>query len=117
MRHQKKGKKFHRITGRRRSFLRNLTNDLIKKEHIETTETRAKALRPMVERCVTFAKRQDLASRRLLLSRLHNRNTVKKLFEEIAPRYQERSGGYLRIKKLSKSRKRDGSSLALIEFV
>lgn len=117
MRHLKKGKKFHRITGRRKSFLRNLAKDLMRIGRIETTEARAKAVRPLVERFVSIAKKQDLASRRLLVSRLGNKSIVSKLLEEIAPRYKERSGGYLRITKLAKSRKRDGSRLAVVEFV
>lgn len=117
MRHLKKGKKFHRISGRRRSFLRNLANDLIRSGRIETTEARAKALRPAVERLVSVAKRQTLASRRLLLRRVHNKSVVEKLFVDVAPRYAERKGGYLRITKLAKSRRRDGSRLAKIEFV
>ena len=117
MRHRVKGKKFHRVTGRRRSFLRNLANDLIRAGKIETTETRAKALRPMVERYVTLAKRQDLASRRLLLSRLHNKKIVEKLMDDVSQRYAMRPGGYLRITKLAKARKRDGSRLTTIEFV
>ena len=117
MRHLKKGKKFNRIAGRRRSFLRNLTNDLIRKERIETTEIRAKAIRPIAERMVTIAKKQNLAARRLLFSRLQDKRVVSKLYEEIGPRYQERAGGYLRIVKLAKSRKRDGARLARIEFV
>lgn len=117
MRHGKKGKKFHRTTGRRRSFLRNLANDLIRKGKIETTEARAKALRPIVERCVTIAKQQSLAARRLLLSRLHDGKAVGKLYEETASRYKERRGGYLRIVKTAKSRKRDGTRMARIEFV
>ena len=117
MRHLKKGKKFHRVTGRRRSFLRNLASDLIRVGRIETTEARAKALRPLVERLVTHAKKQNLASRRLLMARLHNKRVVSKLYDEIGPRYLERMGGYLRISKSAKSRKRDGSSLAVVEFV
>lgn len=117
MRHQKKGKKFHRTAGRRRSFLRNLASDLIRSGKIETTEARAKALRPIVERLVTFAKRGDLASRRLLLSRLQNKHVVRKLCDEVGPRYRERAGGYLKISRLSKSRKRDGGQVARIEFV
>ncbi len=117
MRHLKKGKKFHRLKGERRSFLRNLANDLLRSGKIETTETRAKAIRPLVERMVTIAKRQDLAARRLLLARLHNERIVHKLYDEIAPRYQGRPGGYLRITKLGRSKKRDGSRLATIEFV
>ncbi len=117
MRHRKEGKKFHRITGRRRSFLRNLASNLIRDEHIETTEVRAKAIRPIVERFVTIAKKKDLASRRLLLRRLHDKDIVLKIFEELGPRYQERKGGYVRIIKSGKSRKRDGSALAVVEFV
>ncbi len=117
MRHQKEGRKFHRLKGARASFLRNLANDLVRAGRIETTEARAKEIRPIVERLVTHAKRQTLASRRLLLSRVHNENIVRKLFDEFAPRYKERMGGYLRITKLAQSRKRDGSRLARIEFV
>ncbi len=117
MRHGVKGKKFHRITGRRRSFMRNLANDLIRAGRIETTEARAKAIRPVVEKLVTLAKQQTLAARRLLFSRLGNKSTTGKLYEEIAPRYSSRAGGYLRVTKLAKSRKRDGGHLAVIEFV
>lgn len=117
MRHLKKGKKFGRLKGQRKHFLRNLASDLIRKEKIETTETRAKAVRPIVEKLVTLAKKQNLASRRLLISRLHNARVAKKILEEIAPRYLERKGGYLRITKSSKARKRDGAGLATIEFV
>lgn len=117
MRHRKEGKKFHRLAGRRRSFLRNLESDLIRSGKIETTVIRAKAVKPKVERLITIAKKQTLASRRLLLSRLHNPKVVKKLYEEIALRYADRKGGYLRITKLGKTRKRDGSKTATIEFV
>lgn len=117
MRHRKKGKKFNRKTGRRRSFLRNLASDLIRVGKIETTEVRAKAIRPIVERLVTIAKKGTLASRRLAVSRIHNQKVVKKLFEEIAPKYAERKGGYLRITKLGKPRKRDGVATSKIEFV
>ena len=117
MRHLKKGKKFHRLTGARRHFLRNLTNDLLRNGAIETTEARAKAIRPIVERLVTHAKRESLAARRLILSRVNNKVVMEKIFSEIAPRYADRSGGYLRITKLGKSKKRDGSSLAKVEFV
>jgi len=117
MRHLKKGKKFHRINSERRAFIRNLAADVIRKERIETTVARAKAIRPFVERLVSIAKRQTLASRRLLLSRLHDSKAVHKLYGEIGPRYDERRGGDLRIVKLGKSRKRDGAPLARIEFV
>ena len=117
MRHLKKGKKFNRLAGPRRSFLRNLANDLVRAGRIETTEARAKAIRPMVERLVSIAKKQDLAARRLLLQRVHNKDIAEKLYSELGPRYAERPGGYLRITKLAVSRKRDGSRLSAIEFV
>ncbi len=117
MRHLKKGKKFHRLTGRRKSFLRNLTNDLVRQGSIETTEARAKAIRPIVERLITHAKRESLGARRLIMSKVHNRIIAEKIFGELAHRYAGRSGGYLRIVKLGKNRKRDGSRLARVEFV
>lgn len=117
MRHLKKGKKFNRKRGERRSFLRNLAANLVRAEKIETTEARAKAVRPMAERWVTLAKRQTLAARRLLLERVHNKEVVDKLMAEFAQRYASRSGGYTRIIKLGASRKRDGARTARIEFV
>ncbi len=117
MRHLKKGKKFGRLRGARISFLRNLANDLVRAGRVTTTEARAKAIRPQVERLVTFAKKQTLAARRELLSRVHNEKIVNKLYHDLGPRYAERAGGYLRITKLAKSRKRDGTRMARIEFV
>jgi large subunit ribosomal protein L17 len=117
MRHAKKGRKFGRLQGDRISFLRNLGNDLIRAGSIETTEARAKEIRPKVERLVTHAKQQTLAARRLIISRVHNAKIADKLYAEYGPRYAERAGGYLRITKLGTSRKRDGSRRARIEFV
>ncbi len=110
-------RKFHRKTGPRRSFLKNLANNLITRERIFTTETRAKAIRPLVERLVTIAKKQQLHNLRTLVSRLSNKDTAQKLFYAIAPKYKERKGGYLRIIKQGKTRKRDGAKTAVIEFV
>lgn len=117
MRHLKKGKKFHRIRGRRISFLKNLANDLIKKNKIETTEARAKAIKPIVEKLVTIAKEPTLHNRRLLLSRTGDKKVVERLLNELGPRYKERKGGYLRILKSAKSRKRDGALVSVIEFI
>lgn len=117
MRHLKKGKKFHRKRGQRRAFLRNLANDLIREDSIETTEDRAKAIRFLVERAITIAKKQNLAALRLILKKLHNKDSVAKVYGELAKRYAERNGGYLKIIKLSKRRKRDGARMARIEFV
>ncbi len=117
MRHKVEGKKFNRKTGQRRAFMRGLANNVIKKGRIETTVVRAKAIRPVVERAVTLAKKQDLASRRLLLSRFHDKAVVSKLVDDLGPRYKDRNGGYTRIMKTGKLRKRDGVETAIIEFV
>jgi len=117
MRHGKVGRKFGRLKGQRAAFKRNLGNDLIRMGKIETTEARAKEIRPKVERLITFAKRQTLAARRELIERVHNQTVVEKLYSEYGPKYAERKGGYLRITKLAKTRKRDGSRMVRIEFV
>ena len=117
MRHLKKGRKFNRLTGDRRQFLRNLSNNLIRRGKIETTEARAKSIKPAVEKLITLAKKQNLSSRRLVLSRTQDTRVTTKLFDNLAPKYLSRSGGYLRITKLSKARKRDGTILTTIEFV
>lgn len=117
MRHRKKGKKFSRMQGPRRSFVRNLANNLIRHGKMETTETRAKAIRPIMEKLVTLAKTNSVSRRRLIFSRVHDANIVKKIFDDIAPKYAQRHGGYLRITRLAGTRKRDGVRMARIEFV
>ena len=97
--------------------MRNLAGDLVRAGRIETTEARAKAVRSAVERLVTIAKRQNLAARRLILRRVYDPKIANKIYEDLGPRYASRAGGYLRIVKLSKSRKRDGSRLVAVEFV
>lgn len=109
-------RKFHRKKGPRRAFLKGIANNLIMREKIETTVSRAKEIRPLVERLVTLAKKQNLASLRLLLARLP-KQSAQKLYYEIAPKYKERSGGYLRIVKEGRTRKRDAAPLAIVEFV
>lgn len=99
------------------AFLRGLASNLIRAGRIETTVIRAKEIRPLVEKLVTIARKGDLASRRLVISRLANAETARRLVEDIAPRYEGRPGGYLRIQKLMGARKRDGSPRAIIEFV
>ncbi len=111
-----KVRKFHKTTGPRRQFLRILAGNLIMKGKIETTEARAKTIRPFVERCVEIGKKQTIASLRLLISRLSNK-AANKVYYEIAPRYKERHGGYLRIMKSARFRKRDGAMVVTIEFV
>src|SRR3989338_4420064 len=109
-------RKFHRLMGKRKSFLKILANNLIIKERMETTEARAKEIRPIVERLVSHAKKQNLASLRLLLSKLP-KDSAQKLYYEIAPRYKERKGGYLRILKSGAVRRRDAVKKSVIEFV
>ena len=109
-------RKFHFKRGRRRLFINKLANNLVLHEKMETTVARAKEIKPLVERLTTIAKKQNLASLRILLAKLP-KVSAQKLFYEIAPRYKERSGGYLRIIKEAKTRKRDGAALAIIEFV
>ncbi len=116
MRHGVKGKKFGRERGPRRAFMKTLAGNLIQREHILTTEARAKALRPFVERLITHGKRQNVASLRLLLQRLP-KQAANKLYYDIAPRYQDRKGGYTRIRKQTKPRAHDASHMATIEFV
>lgn len=117
MQHRRVGRKFHRLKGQREAFIRGLASNLIRTGRMETTEIRAKEIRPIVEKLVTIARKGDLASRRLVISRLANSETARRLVEDIAPRYAERPGGYLRIQKLMGARKRDGAGRAIIEFV
>lgn len=115
MRHQKENRKFGRRRGQRRAFLKGLEHNLIMRERIATTEARAKEIRPQVERLITHGKKQNLAALRLLMKKLPKASAYK-LYHEIAPRYQERRGGYLRIKKNSRMRA-DGAAMATIEFI
>ena len=104
MRHLKRGKKFHRKKGQRIALFKGLVNNLILRGKIETTEAKAKAIRPKVEKLITIAKGQKLAALRILSARLPKK-AAEKIYYEIAPRYQERKGGYLRIIKSGKRRK------------
>jgi len=116
MRHQKKGRKLGLIKGRRRSFLAILMHNLIMEGSIKTTEARAKEIRPKVEKLITIAKKGDLSALRLLMKRIP-KDSAYKLYHEIAPKYKDRDGGYLRIVKTAEMRKRDGSMKVIIEFV
>jgi len=99
-----------------RLLLRNMATSLFLHGRIETTETKAKRLRPLAERLVTFAKRGDLASRRRVLAQLMDKTAVHKLFAEVAPLVADRPGGYTRITKLG-FRKGDNAPIAVIELV
>ena len=116
MKHLHGHRKLGRKTAHRRSMLGNLSTALIRHESIETTLPRAKALRSVVERCVTWGKRGTLAARRRAAALLHERAAVSKLCDDLAPRFKERQGGYTRILR-SGLRPGDGAQMAIIEFV
>jgi len=116
MRHRKNGRKLNRTASHRRAMLRNMATSLFEHERIETTQAKAKELRPYAERLITLAKRGDLHARRLAAAKVRDRAVVGKLFDEIGPRYQDRPGGYTRILKLG-ARKGDAADMALIELV
>jgi len=97
MRHLKAGKKLGRNTSHRRALLRNLVTSLVMEERIETTVSKAKAMRPQVEKMITLGKRGDVPSRRLASGFLMTREAVDKLFGTVAPRMGDRNGGYVRI--------------------
>jgi large subunit ribosomal protein L17 len=97
-------------------ILANLATELFRHGRITTTEAKARALRPYAERLITKGKRGDLNSRRLVLAKLHDRDVVAHLFENVAPRFKDRPGGYTRILKLD-PRKGDNARMALIELV
>lgn len=116
MRHASNVRKFGREKNQRHALMRSLARNLIRDTRIQTTTAKAKELRPYVEKLVTKAKSDTVASRRLINSRIMGATETKKLFAEIAPKYKERKGGYIRIVKLP-NRDLDGAQMALIEFV
>jgi large subunit ribosomal protein L17 len=116
MRHRVAGWKLGRNTSHRRALLRNLVTSIILEERIETTVSKAKAMRPLVEKMITLGKRGDVAARRLALSYLMTREAVDKLFDTVAPRMGERNGGYLRIIRTG-FQKGDGAEKAFIELL
>ena len=110
-------RKLGRTNKHRRSMLANLTKDLIRYERIETTETRAKEVRNCFDKMITYGKKGTLVARRNALAFLQNDNTaVQKVFNELAPRYKDRNGGYTRILKLDE-RRGDDALMVIIEFV
>jgi large subunit ribosomal protein L17 len=117
MRHQRKRAKLSRDAAHRKSLLRTMSKQLIEHERIRTTQPKAKALRREFEKLITLAKRGDLHARRQALSHLQNdKFAVHKLFEEIAPRYAQRPGGYTRIVKLG-PRRSDSAEMVFLELV
>lgn len=116
MRHRKGGFKLQRDPSARRALLRGLTTSVILHERIETTVTKAKAVRPQVERIITLAKRDTLHARRRAAAYLFEPAAVKKLFDSIGPRFAERAGGYTRIVRLG-PRQGDGAETAILELL
>ena len=116
MRHRSKTVKLKRNASHRRALLANLAISLIEHGRIKTTLGNAKALRPVAEKLITLAKRDDLHSRRLAIAFLRQKETVQKLFSETAPASKDRQGGYCRITKLG-ARMSDSAPMAIIEWV
>jgi len=115
VKNQKTGRKLGRKRDQRKALIKSLLNNLVLHEKIKTTEAKAKEIRPKIEKLITRAKKNDLSSRRYLAKYLKDRN-AKKLISKIAPKYNNRPGGYTRIIKLG-FRKGDASQMANIEFV
>ena len=116
MRHRKGPAKLGRTSTHRQAMLANMAAALVKHEQIVTTLPKAKALRPVVEKLVTLAKKGDLSSRRLAIARLRDEAMVRKLFSTLAERYNERPGGYTRVLKAG-FRYGDDAPMAVIELV
>lgn len=116
MHHRKSGRKFNRNSSHRKMMMRNMSASLLTHELIKTTLEKAKELRRVVEPLITLAKNDSVANRRLAFDRLRNRTVVAKLFTKIAPRHQDRPGGYTRVLKCG-FRAGDNAPMAIIELV
>jgi large subunit ribosomal protein L17 len=116
MRHLAKGRKLGRTTAHREALLRNLVTSFFEKERIQTTLAKAKEARPLAEKMITLAKKNTLPTRRRALAFLTKESAVTRLFNDIAPRFSERPGGYTRIVKTG-LRLGDGSQMALLELI
>ena len=116
MRHRVKGKKLGRRTDHREAMVNNLVSELFKRERITTTEAKAREVRGAAEKMITKGRRGSLNDRRLVAAKLSDDSVVKKLFNEIGPRFASREGGYTRLLKLMQ-RKGDSASMALLEIV
>lgn len=116
MRHRRSKRKLNRSGSHRTALLRNLSRALVLNERIETTVPKAKELRSFIEKIITKAKKGPAASYVLVMSKLPQKDICKKIFEEIAPKYMERKGGYTRILR-TRNRKGDNAEMAIIEFV
>lgn len=116
MRHLIHKKKLGRNTAQRRALLRSLVTSFLEKERIRTTLAKAKAAKPLAEKMITLAKKDTLHAKRQTLRFIYKKSVVKKLFEEIGPRFSERPGGYTRIIKIG-PRAGDGAEMAILELI
>jgi large subunit ribosomal protein L17 len=116
MRHRNTVKKLGRTSAHRKATLANLSAALLENKHIQTTEAKAKTMRRAAERLITLAKQGTLHARRLALRQLRQKHAVKILFEEVAPRYADRNGGYTRVVRLGR-RLGDGAPMAVVELI
>ena len=116
MRHKKAGKQLSRNSSHRRALFRNMVTSLFEHERIETTDAKAKAIRPLAEKMITLAKRGDLHARRQAMAFLQDKVVAHRLFNEIKDRYLERQGGYLRIVKKGQ-RKGDGAPVSIVQLL
>ncbi len=115
MRHLKDGRKLNRSAAHRKALMRNLVKALLQREQIRTTDAKAKELRRWADRIVTLGKRNTLHARRLAFAYLGSRKLVQRLFDEVAPRFQNRAGGYTRVLKIG-PRRGDAAPISLVEF-
>jgi large subunit ribosomal protein L17 len=116
MRHKVSGKLFGRTANQRKALLRGLMASLFEHQRIETTLAKAKEVKKLAERVITLGIKGDLHSKRVALSHVPNRSSIAKLFNEIAPRFSGRNGGYLRLVQ-TRNRVNDGAPMAVLEFV
>ena len=116
MRHQCRGRKLNRTASHRKAMLSNLAVSVLDKERVETTIFKAKEVRGVVERLISYAKKGDLHARRLAAQRVNDKAVLRKLFSEIGPAFKDRSGGYVRVIKTG-MRKGDNTLMAIVELV
>ncbi|MFA6145978.1 MAG: 50S ribosomal protein L17 [Patescibacteria group bacterium] len=116
MKHRNKKKILSRKIGPRKALIRIMAINFLLKEKIKTTEAKAKAVRPIIERLISSAGTNDLATRRKIIASLNNIEVTKKLLENIGPRYKERAGGYIRIIKIGR-RRGDAAEMVFMELV
>jgi large subunit ribosomal protein L17 len=117
MRHGNQKFKFSMTSSHRKAMMKNLASELIDHGKIHTTETKARALRSYVEKLITLAKEDTIANRRVANTKLGNKAAVKSLFENVAPKFKQRPGGYTRILKMADSRLGDGAKTAYLALV